>query len=154
MADEPSSSEARDKDDPLKVLGGFLSEPTRRVRRTLLAVTTVALLVRMFGVRTTKLSLLGNELTIPDERWLPIGLFVVVLYFWVLFMVYAFGDSQRARASIWGIYRSGSSLTPADSLQHRESKSASVLVGLRVGVDVLLPFLYGGAGLLALLMHG
>lgn len=147
MADERS-------DDPQRVLSGFLSETTRRVRRALLAVTTVALLVRMFGVRITKLSLLGNELTIPDERWLPIGLFVVVLYFWVLFMVYAFGDTQRARASILGIYRSGSSLTPEDSLQHRESRSASVLAGLRVGVDVLLPFLYGGAGLLALLMHG
>jgi hypothetical protein len=144
----PSSS---DKDDPKRVLSGFLTETTRRVRRTLLAVTTVAFMVQLFGVRLTKLSLLGNELTIPDERWLLIGLFVAVAYFWVLFIVYAVGDAQRVNIQIWDIYRSGSSLTPADSLQHRDSRGASVVMSLRVLADVILPMLYGAAGLVTML---
>jgi hypothetical protein len=137
--------------DPRRVLSGFLTETTRRVRRTLLAVTTVAIATKVFGVRLTKLSLLGNELTIPDERWLPIGLFVVVAYFWGLFIVYAFGDTQRVTVPIWDIYRSGSSLTPADSLRHRDSKSASVLMTLRVVVDLVVPLVYGAAGLVMML---
>ena len=108
---EASSTKGLGTDDPQRVLSGFLSEPTRRVRRTLLAVTTVAFMVQLFGVRLTKLSLLGNELTIPDERWLPIGLFVAVLYLWGLFMVYAVGDAHRVNVQIWDIYRSGDSLT-------------------------------------------
>jgi hypothetical protein len=53
-------------DDPRQVLSGFLTETTRHVRRTLLAVTTVALAVKFFGMRVTKLSLLGR-----DGRWYP-----------------------------------------------------------------------------------
>jgi hypothetical protein len=148
--DEPSSEKDRDKDDPRQVLSGFLTETTRRVRRTLLAVTTVAIASKLFGVRVTTLSCRQRT----DERWLPICLFVAVAYFWGLFMVYAIGDAQRVSVQIWEIYRSGTSLGPTNSLRHRDSKSASFVMSLRVLADVLLPMLYGAAGLVTLLPLG
>jgi len=48
-----------EQDDPLRVCSGFRSETTRRVRRTLLAVSTVAIASKALDVHVKTLSLLG-----------------------------------------------------------------------------------------------
>jgi hypothetical protein len=124
--------ERPDDSDPKRVLSGFLTETTRRVRRTLLAVTTVAFMVRLFGVRLTKLSLLGNELTIPDERWLPIGLFVAVAYFWVSSCTRS-GCSASQRPDLGhlplGIVPDASGLATAPRLERRIRRHESARPG-------------------------
>lgn len=139
-----------ERNNPQSVLSGFLTESTRRVRRTLLAVTTVAIGAKVLGVHLRTLSLFGNTVEITNERWLPIGLFVAVAYFWGLFVVYGFGDAQRFSTQIWAVY-SGAYLTPENSLLHRRSKSAAAVMTMRVVVDLLVPILYAGVGLILLL---
>jgi hypothetical protein len=68
-------------------------------------------------------------------------------------MVYAIGDAKRVSV------QSGRSTAlhfprPTNSLRHRDSKSASFVMSLRVLADVLLPMLYRAAGLVTLLPLG
>jgi len=136
-------------DDPLRVLSGFLTETTRHVRRTLLAVSTVAIASKVLDVHVKTLSLLGATIEITNERWLSHGLFFVVLYFWVMFVVYAFSDVHRSRNALTRITRR-QSLLPGMALEYRDSRSASLLLGFRGLLDVILPMVYGIVGMVAL----
>jgi hypothetical protein len=118
--------------DDFAVLGGFLSEPARKVRRVLLALGTVAVALRVFGIHVQTISLLGTTIQIAEERWLPLGLLVATVYFAVLFAVYAGSDIHRHNEPIARIARM-LPLSPADSLNYRNSRTtAAVLLSARV----------------------
>lgn len=136
-------------DDPLRVLSGFLSETTRRVRRTLLAVSTVAIATKVLDVHVKTLSLFGTTIEITNERWLSHGLFFVLLYFWGSFLVYAFGDVHRSRRELTTVTRTGS-LLPGVAVDYRNSRAAATLMGFRIVLDVLLPLVYGIVGMVML----
>ena len=123
-------------DEPLGVLGGFLSETTRKVRRVLVALGALALALRIFGIRVQEVSLLGTKITIAEDRWLSLGLVALLVYFAVTFGVYAFSDGQRNRAAIRRVMVHS---TPAGSLDVLDARRSAVLLGVRVLLDVLFP---------------
>jgi hypothetical protein len=137
MADEPSSSDnAGDQDDPLKALGGFLSEPTRRVRRALLAVSVGAIAVVDLKPKVDTVMVFGNPVTIADRQWLVTLGEGVLLYFMLAFAVYATGDYLRARASITrAIQPTGPPGWPA--------MTRLLLMVLRIFLDLAVPFAVG-----------
>lgn len=102
MADDESSSvkDDRDKDDPLRALSGFLSETTRRVRRTLLALSVGAVVAKILDFKFGKLVVFGNTVEVQDERVALHLVGAVLLYFVVLFGVYVAGDTIRAQKAI------------------------------------------------------
>jgi hypothetical protein len=140
----------RGDDDPLRVLSGFLTETTRHVRRTLLAVSTVAIATKALDVHVKTLSLLGTTIEITNERWLSSGLFFVVLYFLGMFLVYAFSDIHRSRSALTRITRM-QPLLPGMALEYRDARSAAILLGFRALFDVFLPMVYGIFGLALLI---
>jgi hypothetical protein len=135
-------------DNPLRVLSGFLTETTRRVRRTLLAVSTIAIASKALDVHVKTLSLLGATVEITNERWLSTGLFFVVLYFWGMFVLYAFSDMHRSHRALTRLTRTLSLLR--HGLEYRESRASATLIVFRALLDVLLPVVYGLFGLAVL----
>jgi hypothetical protein len=142
MADEQ-------RDGPQHVLSGFLTETTRRVRRTLLALSTVAIAAKALNVHLKTLTVLGAEIEVTDERWLSVGLFFVLLYFWVTFLVYALGDVHRSREALTRAMRT-QPLLPGVALGYRDSRSAAVVMSLRTVLDVVVPMVYRLAGMAVL----
>ena len=127
-------------DEPLAVLGGFLSETTRKVRRVLLALGALSLALRFFGIRVQEVSLLGTKITIADDRWLPLAVMALLVYFAVTFIVYAISDLQRNRVAISRVMVHS---TPAGSIDALDARRSAVLLGVRVFLDVLFPPVLG-----------
>jgi hypothetical protein len=82
--------------DPPHALRGFLSESTRRVRRTLLGVSVAGIAVWALEVKVGTVTVFGVTATVPPER-VEQGLGLVLLYFLMLFSVYAMGDVILSR---------------------------------------------------------
>ena len=141
MVDEPSSRDTEgDQDDPLKALGGFLSEPTRRVRRTLLAVSVGAIAVVDLKPTLDTVMVFGNPVTIADRQWLVTLGEGVLLYFMLAFVVYVTGDYLRAQASITrAIQPPPDRPLPAGW----PSLTRLLLIVLRIALDLAVPFAVG-----------
>jgi len=73
----------------------------------------------------------------------------VVLYFWAMFFVYAFSDVHRSRPALNRVTRR-QPLLPGVALEYRDSRAAAFLLGFRALFDVLLPLVYGIAGMVIL----
>lgn len=88
-------------DSGRKALSGFLSETTRKARRTLLVLSVTVLVVKQLNLKFETLVILGNTITIPDERVLIKLVEYVLLYLMILFCVYVTGDlALIKRASV------------------------------------------------------
>lgn len=134
-----------DDDDDLAILGGFLSETTRKVRRVLLSVGGLAIAVHAFHVRVQNVALLGTTIQIGDERWLSLGLAFMLLYFAALFAVYAFSDFHRNSEAIFRIAKV-KPFTPEQPLTHRQDRTAATLMWGRLLIDLLVPLVVAGVG--------
>jgi hypothetical protein len=84
--------------DPPHALRGFLSESTRRVRRALLGVSVAAIAVWALDVEVGTVTVFGVSATVPPER-VGQGLGLVLLYFLMMFSVYAMGDVILSRGA-------------------------------------------------------
>jgi hypothetical protein len=135
-------------DEPLTVLGGFLSETTRKVRRILLGLGTLGIALRIFGIRVQEVSLLGTKITIAEERWLPLGVVVLLGYFTVTFGVYALSDLQRNRVAIRRVMVHS---TPPGAIDALDARRSAVLLGVRALLDVFFPVVL--AVVAAFLLH-
>jgi hypothetical protein len=135
--------------DDLSLLGGFLSETTRKVRRVLLALDALAIAVRAFGVQVQDVTLLGTTIHIAEDRWLPLGLLVLIGYFAVVFAVYAFSDMHRHSEAITRMARR-LPLSPAAFLKYRSSRTAALLLLARALLDMFLPLLLAGVAVFML----
>jgi hypothetical protein len=72
-----------------------------------------------------------------------------MLYFVLLFVVYAISDVHRHRHSIARIGNM-KALSPTDSLTYRSSRTAAFLIGARAVMDVLLPVFLAAIGVVLL----
>jgi hypothetical protein len=145
-------NEERQKADDLAILSGFLSEPTRKVRRVLLALGALGIALRVFRVHVQEVTLLGTKITIAEERWFPFGLLTLIGYFVVMFGVYAMSDLHRHGGAIARIARRltvslSSSSSLAVNVSYRASRTAALLLLARVILDVLLPVVLAGVAM-------
>lgn len=104
-----------------------LSETTRKERRALLVVSTIGIAVARVGLVPTKVPALGIEFSSTETSALVFLLSLVVLYFFLLFFVYAGADIALWRASYH-------SLQVNAAIKHVSELSEVELVAIRKGV--------------------
>lgn len=130
--------------DPQRALSGFLSESTRRARRTLLAVSAGAIALRVLDVKLGTFVVFGTPVTIPPER-VQQGLGLALLYFIVLFVVYMGGDLIRQRGAMNGVMDGLSVVKP--KVGFSMATLAGCTLALRLMLDVGLPIVLGAVAL-------
>jgi len=82
-------------------------EVTRKERRTVLGLSSLAVFMFLTGAVPKKIPALGVEFEAPEQRWLILGLLVLLVYFVVGFAFYGWvnqrkwlKDIDRARAKL------------------------------------------------------
>jgi hypothetical protein len=104
-----------------------LSETTRKERRALLVVSTIGIAVARVGLVPTKVPALGIEFSSTETSALVFLLSLVVIYFFLLFFVYAGADIALWRASYH-------SLQVNAAIKHVSELSEVELAAIRKGV--------------------
>ncbi|MGE5693339.1 MAG: hypothetical protein ACM3YF_06120 [Candidatus Zixiibacteriota bacterium] len=82
------------------LVGDPLREVTRKERRALLGFCAIAIVVVKTGLIPNKIVALGIEFSSADQKSLLVVLALVVLYFLVAFLIYAFSDFMAWRISL------------------------------------------------------
>lgn len=118
------------EDDPQRALSGFLTETTRRARRTLIGASAAALAVKVLNVKLRTFAVFGNTIEVPDDR-IREGMCIALLYFLLLFVIYALGDMIRERVAIGRAQWASSALTPM------------IVMDMRVFLDPVVPTILG-----------
>ncbi|MHB1051197.1 MAG: hypothetical protein ACYC09_14050 [Bacteroidota bacterium] len=75
----------------------FLSESTRKEKRALLGISVIAIAIVQTGLLPTKISALGIEFQLNDQRALLLLMVFVVVYFLIAFTMHASTDFIRWR---------------------------------------------------------
>jgi hypothetical protein len=78
--------------NPTDYLGDPLNPISRKARRDLLAASSIGILVSIAGLVPTRISALGIDLSLPEQRGLPLVMALVVLYFIAAFVTYGLSD--------------------------------------------------------------
>jgi len=76
----------------------FLTEPTRKLRKSLLVASLIGFAISYAGLRVSEVSLLGSKLSITKFEVIPLVLGIVVSYFLVTFLIfglYEYSQSYR-----------------------------------------------------------
>lgn len=76
----------------------FLTEPTRKLRKSLLIASLIGFAISYAGLRVSEISLLGSKLSITKFEVIPFVLGIVVSYFLVTFIIfglYEYSQSYR-----------------------------------------------------------
>lgn len=113
----------------------------------MLALGTLGIALRMFGIRVQEVSLLGTKITIAEERWLPLAVMVLLGYFVVTFIVYAMSDIQRNRAAVRRIMVHS---TPPGAIDALDARRSAVILGVRALLDVFFPVVLAGVAVFLL----
>ncbi len=74
----------------------FLSENTRKNRKSLLLVCLIGIIISSINLKITKISLLGTEFLIENFDAIPVILGLVILYFLIAFISYGLFEYSRA----------------------------------------------------------
>lgn len=78
----------------------FLTEPTRKLRKSLLIASLIGFAISYAGLRVSEISLLGSKLSITKFDVIPFVLGIIVSYFLVTFIIfglYEYAQSYRKR---------------------------------------------------------
>lgn len=74
----------------------FLTEPTRKLRKSLLVASLIGFAISYAGLRVSEVSLLGSKLSITRFEVIPFVLGIVVSYFLVTFIIFGFHDYAQS----------------------------------------------------------
>lgn len=120
------------EDDPKRALSGFLTESTRRARRTLVGVSAAALAVKELNVKLRTFTMFGNTIEVTDDR-VREGMCLALSYFLLIFVIYALGDAIRERTAI------------ARAVASSPTMTTQLVMGMRVFLDLIIPAVLGVA---------
>ncbi len=74
----------------------FLTEPTRKLRKSLLIASLIGFAISYAGLRVSEVSLLGSKLSITRFEVIPFVLGIVVSYFLVTFIIFGLYDYSQS----------------------------------------------------------
>ncbi len=82
----------------------FLTEPTRKLRKSLLVASLIGFAISYAGLRVSEVSLLGSKLSITRFEVIPLVLGIVVLYFLVTFIIFGLYDYSQSHLKLRNDY--------------------------------------------------
>lgn len=82
----------------------FLTESTRKLRKSLLVASLIGFAISYAGLRVAKVSLLGSELSITRFEVIPFVLGIIVLYFLVTFIIFGLYDYSQSHRKLRNDY--------------------------------------------------
>ena len=74
----------------------FLTESTRKLRKSLLVASLIGFAISYAGLRVSEVSLLGSKLSITKFEVIPFVLGIVVFYFLLTFIIFGFHDYSQS----------------------------------------------------------
>jgi hypothetical protein len=145
-----------------------LSEVTRKERRSLLATSAIGVLILRTGLVPERISTFGIEFSKADQTAVLRVLAIVVLYFLVAFVIYAFSDfvswritfrgalreahMERVQSELEGISKETKDVTETHARRGRRwTRAARPTSWARTIFEFLLPVLVGSYAVIALL---
>jgi len=126
-----------------------LSETTWKERRSLLVAGMIGIIIVKLGIVPAKISALGVELTPQNQESLKVVLSFVVFYFLICFVIQlildVLGWTYTLASADWNVtypFQSG--------LFNKKSLVMTVLISVRLLIEILLPIILGVYSLLLL----
>lgn len=109
-------------DDPLR-------DVTRKERRTLLGVSTASILIAKTGLVPSEIQNLGIKFTPTEQSVLLLGLAAVVVYFLIVFIVYAVTDWLAVMWDFHAVRLEFDHQARLEQISHPERRAARTVVG-------------------------
>lgn len=144
-AQKPRPGSQRNFPSGAELLKDPFSEPTRRHRRALVTVSSLAILITVTGWYPTQLSAAGLTLSAADRVTLLWVLAATVLYLLISFISYVWPEQMYANAAVW-VWTDAAKDEPGVPWQ-----IALVSFMARYTVDLILPLLIATIALVCLL---
>lgn len=111
----------------------YLSENTRKIRRSLLLVSLIGYAISKLGLALTEVQVFGSKFEFQNYTAIPFVLILVILYFLITFVVYAGSEQSRGFLKAVEDYHArvaqGKSYTP-DDIEHSISSLQSEIAAM------------------------
>jgi hypothetical protein len=152
---------------PADYLGDPLNLVSRKVRRDLLAASSIGILISIAGLVPTRISALGVDLSLPQQRGFALVMALVVLYFLAAFVTYGLSDfflwRKQYQDYLERVERFGDNLDLSDHEAYEEMNRRLPDIGwlyqwskpvafARVAFEFALPLLVGICAIVWLLV--
>ena len=137
-------------------LGDPLTELTRKERKALLGVAILGVAIAQTGIVPAKINALGIEFTKTDQQSLLFIIGLVIAYFLIAFVIYAWSDFLRFQRKFSELRQLQQGHKRAEASPGMKALSSEVefqdfraltsskrLIWIRLGFDVFLPAIVG-----------